>query len=59
MMILEQARSHNLKLNKNKGHINQHKISCVSHLLDKDELKLDPQKAKAITEMPAKENRKL
>ena len=55
--VLERARSRNLKLNKNKCHINQHEISYVGHILSKDGLKPDTKKTEAITVMPAPENR--
>ena len=50
--ILDRARTRNLKLNKDKCHIKQHKISYVGHILTKDGLKPDPRKTEAITEMP-------
>ena len=55
--VLERARSRNLKINKNKCHINQHEISYVGHILSKDGLKPDTKKTEAITVMPALENR--
>ena len=55
--VLERARSRNLKLNKNKCHINKHEISYVGHILSKDGLKPDTKKTEAITAMPAPENR--
>ena len=57
LKVLERARAQNLKLNKDKCHIKQHKISYVGHILTKDGLKLDPKKTKAITEMPSPRNK--
>jgi len=55
--VLEQARSQNLRLNKNKCHIKQHEISYVGYILSKDGVKPDPKKTEAIAAMPAPKNR--
>ena len=50
--FLERASKKGLKLNKEKCKIRQREVPYVGHLLTADGLKIDPQKVKAIDEMP-------
>ena len=50
--FLERASKKGLKLNKEKCKIHERKVPYVGHLLIAEGLKIDPQKVKAIHEMP-------
>ena len=52
MKFLERASKKGLKLNKKKCKICQREVPYVGHLLTAEGLKIDPQKVKAIHEMP-------
>ena len=55
--VLERVRHHNLKLNKDKSQIKLDEISYIGHVLNKDGLKPDPNKTKAISEMNRPSNK--
>ena len=48
-----------LKLNKEKCKIRQKEVPYVGHLLTTEGLKIDPQKVKAIDEMPEPRQKKM
>jgi hypothetical protein len=50
--VLQRAANYNLQLNVDKCHVRQPEISYVGHLITADGLKPDPEKAKAISQMP-------
>lgn len=50
--LLDRARKVNLKLNKNKLNLRCKEVPYIGHLLTKDGLKPDPQKDRAIQDMP-------
>ena len=52
MKFLERASEKGLKLNKGKCKIRQREVPYVGHLLTAEGRKIDPQKVKAIHEMP-------
>ena len=52
LKFLERASKKGLKLNKEKCKIRQREVPYVGHLLTAEGLKIDPQKVKAIHEMP-------
>ena len=52
MKFLERASKKGLKLNKEKCKIRQREVPYVGHLLTAEGLRIDPQKVKAIHEMP-------
>ena len=52
LKFLERASKKGLKLNKEKCKIRQREVPYVGHLLLAEGLKIDPQKVKAIHEMP-------
>ena len=51
--FLDRAAKQGLKLNKEKCKIRQRQVPHVGYLLTSEGLKIDPQKAKAVQEMPA------
>jgi len=55
--FLERASAKGLKLNKEKCKIRQKEVPYVGHLLTAEGLKIDPQKIKAIHEMPKPKNK--
>ncbi|KAL9955782.1 hypothetical protein ACROYT_G037161 [Oculina patagonica] len=55
--FLERASRKGLKLNKEKCKIRQKEVPYVGHLLTAEGLKIDPQKIKAIQEMPEPESK--
>ena len=55
--FLERASAKGLKLNKEKCKIRQKEVPYVGHLLTAEGLKIDPQKIKAIHEMPELKNK--
>ena len=55
--FLERASRKGLKLNKEKCRIRQKEVSYLGHLLTADGLKIDPQKIKAIQEIPEPESK--
>ena len=50
--VIEKATSYNLRLNYEKCHIRQQSVKYVRHLITMDGLKPDPEKTKAVAEMP-------
>lgn len=50
--LLDRARKVNLKLNKNKLNLRCKEVPYIGHLLTKDGLKPDPEKVRAIQDMP-------
>ena len=50
--LLERARQVNLKLNKSKVKLRQAEVKFMGHMISKDGLKPDPDKATAIKNMP-------
>ena len=55
--VLERARHHNLKLNKDKSQIRCGEINYIGHILSKDGLKADPRKVEAIQKMDSPKNK--
>ncbi|PIK48383.1 hypothetical protein BSL78_14743 [Apostichopus japonicus] len=56
--VLEKAKDHNLKLNKDKCKIGLTEIKYIGHILTKDGMKPDPDKIEAVTQLPKPESRK-
>ena len=50
--LLERCREKNIKLNPKKLQLRKQEVPCIGHLLTSDGLKPDPNKVKAIVEMP-------
>jgi len=50
--VLDRCRERNLKLNRGKCHFRVSEVRYVGHVLSADGVKPDPQKVKAIKEMP-------
>ena len=50
--LLEQARKANLCLNSSKMNLRKTKVKFMGHLITKDGLKPEPEKIKAVQEMP-------
>ena len=50
--VLERARSHKLRLNKEKCKVGMSELHYVGHIISKDGLKIDPEKIRAIIDMP-------
>ena len=50
--LLEQARKANLRLNSNKMNLRKSEVRFMGHFITKDGLKPDPEKVKAVQEMP-------
>jgi hypothetical protein len=55
--VVERATSYNLQLNPDKVHLRQSSIPYVGHLLTSDGLKPDPEKTRALQDMPAPQNK--
>ena len=55
--FLDTASKQGLKLNKEKCKIRQTQVPYVGHLLTSEGLKIDPQKVKAVQEMPAPQSK--
>ena len=55
--VLERARQRNLKLNEAKSQIKLDEIHYIGHILNKDGLKPDPEKIKAISPMKKTQNK--
>ena len=55
--FLDRASKQGLKLNKEKCKIRQTQVPYVGHLLTSEGLKIDPQKVKAVQEMPAPQSK--
>ena len=55
--VLERTRQRNLKLNKEKSQIKLSEIHYIGHILNKEGLKPDPEKVKAICMMKSPENK--
>ena len=56
--LLQRASSKGKRLNKDKCKIRQTEVPYVGHLLTANGLKIDPQKVKAVEEMPEPQNKK-
>ena len=56
--VLDKAKQMNLKLNKDKCQIEKTEIKYIGHILSKDGLKADPDKIKAVLDMPAPTDKK-
>ena len=56
--LLEQARAVNLKLNKKKLKLHLSEVRYMGHLLTSEGLRADPEKIKAIAEMPKPQDKK-
>ena len=50
--VLQRARDNNLRLKKSKCHIGQVEVKFHGHVFTKDGLKTDPEKVRAVVEMP-------
>lgn len=50
--VLQRSRDNNLRLNKSKCHIGQEEVKFHGHVFTKDGLKTDPEKVRAVAEMP-------
>lgn len=50
--VLQRARDNNLRLKKSKCHIGQEEVKFHGHIFTKDGLKTDPEKVRAVVEMP-------
>ena len=50
--VLQRAKDNNLRLKKSKCHIQQEEVKFHGHLFSHDGLKTDPEKVRAIVEMP-------
>ena len=50
--LLEQARKANLRLNSSKMNLRKSEVRFMDHLITKDGLKPDPEKVRAVQEMP-------
>ena len=55
--FLDTASKQSLKLNKEKCKIGQTQVPYVGHLLTSEGLKIDPQKVKAVQEMPGPQSK--
>ena len=56
--LLEQARKANLRLNSSKMNLRKSEVRFMDHLITKDGLKPDPEKARAVQEMPKPTSKK-
>jgi hypothetical protein len=50
--LLQRAREYNVKFNREKIQLNKAEVNYLGHIVSKDGLKPDPEKVKAIHEMP-------
>ena len=50
--VLERARDNNLRLKKSKCHIEQEEVKFHGHVFTRDGLKTDPEKVRAVVDMP-------
>lgn len=50
--VLQHARDNNLRLKKSKCHIGQEEVKFHGHVFTKDGLETDPEKVRAVVEMP-------
>ena len=50
--VLERARDNNLRLKKSKCHIEKEKVQFHGHVFTRDGLKTDPEKVRAVVDMP-------
>ena len=50
--VLYRAKSYNLKLNFDKGRVLKQKVSFVGHIISAEGLKPDPEKVRAMKEIP-------
>ena len=50
--LLSRCEQHNVKLNPDKVQFKQDKVPFIGHVATKDGLSIDPQKVKAVVEMP-------
>jgi hypothetical protein len=51
--LLERARKHNVKFNRDKIQLNKSEVSYLGHIVSADGLKPDPAKVQAIVDMPS------
>ena len=56
--LLEQARKANLRLNSSKMNLRKSEVRFMGHLITKDGLKPDPEKVRAVQEMPKPTSKK-
>ena len=56
--LLERARKVNLRLNSKKMNVKKNEVKFVGHIVNKDGLKPDPDKVKAVEEMPRPTSKK-
>lgn len=54
--LLKRCREHNIALNRDKLKLKQKEVSFMGHILTSHGVKMDPEKAKAIQEMPKPED---
>lgn len=57
VQLLKKAREQNLKLNKSKCKIRTSEIRYIGHILSADGLKPDPEKVRAVAQLPPPENK--
>lgn len=55
--LLQRAREYNVRFNREKIQHNQSEVNYLGHIVSKDGLKPDPEKVKAIEQMPNPENK--
>lgn len=55
--VLERAQSYNLKFNYDKAKIRKTEVTYVGHVITSEALKPDPEKVKAVLEMPAPDSK--
>ncbi|KAK7899105.1 hypothetical protein WMY93_019958 [Mugilogobius chulae] len=55
-LFLERCREKNIKLNADKFKLRKEEVPYIGHLLTSEGLKVDPEKVRAVTEMPAPTN---
>ena len=56
--LLEQARKAKLRLNSRKMNLRKSEVRFMGHLITKDGLKPDPEKVRAVQEMPKPNSKK-
>ena len=56
--LLEQVRKANLRLNSSKLNLRKTEVKLMGHLITKDGLKPDPEKIKAVQQMPRPTSKK-
>ena len=58
LRLLEQARKANLRLNSSKMNLRKSEVRFMGHLITKEGLQSDPEKVKAVQEMPKPKSKK-